>query len=74
MKKINIEQPSLLEKEITRIVDKAIKDSKIELSVDDIKIIAHEIMPDLDRIIAQKIKSHFLAIGQFIIENINIGE
>ena len=73
-KKFNIERPSLLELEITRIVDKAIKDSKIDLTAEDIKIIVHEIMPDLDRMISKKIQLHFLAIGQFLIEKFNMGD
>jgi len=71
---ISIEQPSLLEQEIVRIVDKAMKDSKVQLTAEDIRIIAQDIMPDLDRIIADKVSLHFLAIGQFLIEKFSMGD
>ena len=74
-RKISIEnQPSLLEKEIVRIVDKAIQDSKIQLAADDVRIIAHEVMPDIDRLIANKVSQHFCEIGAFLIEKFSLGE
>lgn len=73
-RKISIEKPSLLEQEIVRIVDRAIKDSKVELTAEDIRIIAQEIMPDLDKIISDKVKMHFLALGQHIVEKFSMGE
>lgn len=73
-KKNNIEQPSLLEQEIVRVVDKAIKDSKVNLAAEDVKVIAREIMPDLDRIISEKVKMHFFTIGQYIMEKFSMGE
>ncbi len=73
-RKISIEQPSLLEQEIVRIVDKAMKDSKVQLTAEDVKVIAHDIMPDLDRLISQKVQLHFLAIGQFLIEKFSMGD
>ncbi len=71
---INLEQPSLLENEIVRIVDKAIINSKIQLAADDIRIIAHEVMPDLDRMIANKVSEHFLQIGQFLVDKFKLGD
>lgn len=72
--KTNLDQPSLLEKEIVRIVEKAIRDSKIQLAVDDIKIVAREIMPDIDRLIANKISQHFYEIGQFLTDKFKLGD
>jgi hypothetical protein len=72
--KFNLEQPSLLEQEIVRIVDKAIKNSQIQLATDDIKIIAHEIMPNIDRLIANKISQHFYEIGQFLTDKFKLGD
>ena len=74
-KKFNLtEPPSLLEQEIVRIVDKAIKNSQIQLAVDDIKIIAHEVMPDIDQLIANKVSQHFCEIGQFISDKFKAGD
>ena len=69
-----LEQPSLLEKEIARIVDNAIRDSKIQLTADDIRIIAREVMPDLDRLIADKVSQHFCELGQFLVEKFKLGD
>ena len=71
---IKLEQPSLLEKEIARIVDNAIRNSKIQLTVDDTKIIAREVMPDLDRLIANKVSQHFYEIGQFLTDKFKLGD
>ncbi|MCK5617687.1 hypothetical protein KAR91_88300 [Candidatus Pacearchaeota archaeon] len=71
--KIDLE-PSLLEKEIVRIVENAIKNSRIQLAVDDIKIIAHEVMPDIDRLIANKVAQHFCEIGQFLTDKFKLGD
>lgn len=73
-RKISIEQPSLLEKEIVRIVDKAMKDSQVQLAAEDVKVIAQDIMPELDKLISEKVKIHFLAIGQFLIEKFSMGD
>lgn len=71
---INLEQPSLLEKEIARIVDNAIRDSKIQLAADDIRIIAREVMPDIDRMIANKVSQHFYELGQFLTDKFKVGD
>jgi len=73
-RKVSIEQPSLLEKEITRIVDKAIHNSKIQLAADDVRIIAKEVMPDIDRLIANKVSQHFFEIGAFLVEKFKLGD
>jgi len=71
---INLEQPSLLEKEIIRIVDKAILNSKIQLAADDVRIIAREVMPDLDRLIANKMSEHFFQLGKFLTDKFKLGD
>lgn len=73
-RKISIDKPSLLEQEIARIVDRAIKNSKVELAAEDIQIIAQDIMPDINKMISKKVKLHFLAIGQHIVEKFSMGE
>lgn len=71
---INLDQPSLLEQEIARMVDEAIKDSKIQLTADDIKVIAREVMPDLDRMIAKRVSQHFVEFGKFLCEKFKLGD
>lgn len=71
---MNLEQPSLLEQEIVKIVDDAIRNSKIELTAEDVKIIAQEVMPDLDRLIATKVSQHFYEIGKFLVDKFTMGE
>ncbi len=69
-----MDPPSLLEKEIARIVDNAIRNSKIQLAADDIRIIAREVMPDIDRMIANKVSQHFYEMGQFLTNKFKLGD
>jgi hypothetical protein len=64
----NDDEVSLLEKEVVKLIDKALRERLIELAIDDIKIIAKELMPDLDRMIANRIKTHFYEIGSFLVK------
>lgn len=64
-----------LESAIIKLIDKALKERLIELASDDVKFIAKELMPDIDKIVAKKVKQHFYEIGLFIAEKFNdIGE
>lgn len=72
--KIKNNSKSLLEEEIVKIVNRVIKDNSIQLATEDIKIIAHEVMPDMDRLIANKVSQHFVEIGEFIANKFSIGE
>ena len=67
MEKIEEEKKSALEKEIIRLIDQALKERLIELGIEDIKIIAKEIMPDIDRMISDKVKNHFYEIGLLLV-------
>ena len=62
------EPSSALDQEIVRIVEKVLNERMIELASDDIKLIAKEMLPDLDRIISTKVKNHFYEIGLFLVE------
>lgn len=65
----NIEDnTSSLEREMVRLIDQALRERLIELSLEDIKLIAKELMPDIDQMIANKVKSHFYEIGNFMVE------
>jgi hypothetical protein len=61
------DEQSILEREIVRLIDKALKERLINLAVDDVKLIARELMPDFDRLIAEKVKAHFYEIGSFLV-------
>lgn len=62
-----IEEESLLEKEIVKLIDSALKERLIELGMDDIKVIAKELLPDFDRMISNRVKTHFYEIGSFLV-------
>jgi hypothetical protein len=59
---------SPLELEIIRIVDKALKERLIEISSADVKLIAKELMPDIDEIVSRKVKQHFYELGVYMAE------
>lgn len=62
------ESESLLEMEMIRLIDKALKERLVELSIEDIKVIAKELMPDIDEIISRKVKQHFQELGVYMAE------
>ena len=69
------EKESTLEQEIIRLINKVVKEKIIDLASDDIKLIAKELMPDIDRIIANKMGQHFVEIGNFLVKRFsNTGE
>ena len=57
-----------LEKEVIRIIQEVSHTNILGLAADDIKLIAKELMPDIDAIIAKKVKSHFYEMGVFMTE------
>ena len=66
--------PLDLEKHIKLIVEKVIEQRELNLAVDDIKWIVKELMPDLDKLIAEKVKQHFHAMGLMLMENFKAEE
>ena len=65
---------SSLELEVLRIIQSALKDRDTEMSVDEIKYIVKELLPDIDALIANKVKQHFLEIGNFLVDKFKIKE
>jgi len=63
----SMEESSILEKEIVKLIDQALRERLIELAIDDIRLIAKELMPDFDRMISEKVKTHFYEIGSFLV-------
>jgi hypothetical protein len=61
------EEESMLQEAIVKLIDKALKERLVELAIDDIQMIAKELMPDFDRMIAEKVKGHFYEIGSFLV-------
>ena len=66
-----VSELSSLEQEVIRIIQEVSHTNLIGLAADDIKLIAKELMPDLDAIIAKKVKQHFYDIGVFLTERFN---
>lgn len=62
------EEPSVLEQEIVKLIDKALRDRLIDLAIDDIRLIAKELMPDLDKMVSSRVKEHFYEIGSFLVQ------
>lgn len=62
------EEEANLQRELEKIIERALKDKLIELASEDVKVIVKEMMPDMDRIIADKVKNHFYEIGQYLVE------
>jgi hypothetical protein len=59
---------SPLELEVLRIVKGALKDRDTEISADEIKYIVQQLLPDIDSLIANKVKQHFYELGSFLVE------
>lgn len=57
---------SALENEIVRIVEKAMRNSQLQITAEDAKIIAKEVMPDLDKMISDKVRGHFFELGEYM--------
>jgi len=71
MAKKTIQDPNefgSLEKEVIRIIQEVSHTNILGLAADDIKIIAKELMPDLDAMISKKVKTHFYEMGLFLVE------
>jgi len=65
---IEDDEESMLEQEIVKLIDKALKERLIELSIDDIKLVAKELLPNFDKMIATRVKTHFYEIGSFLVQ------
>lgn len=65
---------SPLELEVLRIVKGALKDRDTEISADEIKYIVQQLLPDIDALIANKVKKHFYELGLFLVEKFKIKE
>lgn len=68
-KKIEVPPSSSpIEAEIIRMVNKVLKVKDIELQEIEVKQIVRELLPDMDALIARKVKQHFYEIGSFLVE------
>jgi hypothetical protein len=63
---------SLLEAEIIRIVNNVLKTKEIEMDEFEVKKIIRETLPDIDRLIANKVKQHFYELGSFLVEKFKL--
>jgi hypothetical protein len=53
------------------LISNIIKETEIQLEKDDVKDIVSEMVPELDELIAKKIKKHFFEIGEFLVNKFN---
>ena len=58
-----------LEDHIKTIIEQVIQERELNLAAEDVKVIVKEIMPDLDKLISDKVKTHFYAVGLLLMEN-----
>jgi len=65
---------SPLEYEILSIMERSLKETQLKITKDDIKEIVHNMMPDLDKMIADKIQNHFIEIGEFLLKKFKTEE
>lgn len=65
---LTVSGKSPLELEVLRIVKGALKDRDTEISADEIKYIVQQLLPDIDALIAKKVKQHFYELGIFLTE------
>lgn len=65
---------SPLESELMRLIDKVLKDRESSISDSEVRQIVHELLPDIDRLIANKMKQHFYEIGNFLVEKFKLEE
>ena len=57
-----------LEDHIKVIIEQVIEERELNLAAEDVKAIVKEIMPDLDKMISEKVKKHFYSIGFMLME------
>ena len=55
------------EKELQECIERLIQSIQIKLSKQEVKEIIENIIPDMDKLIASKVKQHFVEISEFII-------
>ena len=55
-----------LEKELKTIIKKVIQETETQLAEEELKDIVKRLLPDLDELISNKIKQHFIEIGEFV--------
>ena len=68
MAKEDLSIDEVFKKSLNKLVEEAIKSSNKKLTEQEIKDIVINIMPNLDQMIANKIKEHFTMIAEFIQE------
>lgn len=58
------------EKELIEIIDSRINNSQELLAENDIAMIISTLLPDIDKMISDKIKNHMKFLGETLIENL----
>ena len=69
MTKKKIVKKSILEDELNKIIQKAVDDYEHSLSKIELKEIVTEIIPEIDKLISNKINEHFKELAKYVIKN-----
>ena len=65
---------SPLEKEVLNIIKKYNREVQLEIATEDLKGLIQQMTPQIDQLIANKVKQHFVEIANFISEKFGIPE
>ena len=69
MTKKKIVKKSILEDELNKIIQKSVDDYEHSLSKIELKEIISDIMPEIDKLISNKINEHFKELANYVIKN-----
>jgi len=57
-----------IEREVTDLVEKILEETQTKIVKGEISKIIEEILPDIDRLVSNKVRRHFVEIAEFIKE------
>ena len=72
MAKKNIQPIDVLKEGLEKLVEDSLKSSQKVLTEQEVKDIVRDLVPNLDQMIANKIKEHLVIIAEFIQEKFKI--
>jgi polyhydroxyalkanoate synthesis regulator phasin len=64
----------MLEENLSSLIQETIKKNEIQLTQDEIRDVVNELMPDLDRIISNRVKEHLAMLAKKMYEFFSEGE
>ena len=73
-KKKNIKNENSLESELIKLIKPIVNDCDRKLNESEIKEVVSEIMPEIDKLIANKVIQHFKELANYVIKNFSTGD